>query len=127
MVSAVADLSQGLTISPAGASASLRAQRRKSAETRRQAWILVMATPRTPVNHRRRPWLLRSCAPARAGGAENVEHSLPCRDQVVRNDAPVAAPPHGFGAHDGATPFVSQCAQARQRASERWGERLVGS
>jgi hypothetical protein len=42
-----------------------------------------------------------------AVGAKNVEHGLPRRDQVIRNDAPVAAPPHCFGAHDGTTPLVS--------------------
>ena len=40
-----------------------------------------------------------------------VDHWDPVSQQVIRYDSAVAAPPHGFGAHDGATLVASQCLQ----------------
>jgi hypothetical protein len=39
--------------------------------------------------------------------AENVEYGLTRREQIIRNDAAMASPPYGLGAHDGATPLLS--------------------
>ena len=36
-------------------------------------------------------------------GPHDVGHRNPMSQQVIRDDSAVAAPPHGFGAHDGAT------------------------
>src|SRR5215471_8233240 len=35
-----------------------------------------------------------------AAGREDVEDRFAAAQQVVRDDAPMAAPPHGLGAHD---------------------------
>jgi hypothetical protein len=43
------------------------------------------------------------------GVSHEVDNWDPVRQQVVRYDSTVAAPPHGFGAHDGATLVARQC------------------
>src|SRR5690349_12820111 len=50
--------------------------------------------------------------------AKDVEHGFASSDEIVRNDAPMASPPHGFGAHDGAAPGVAKFSQFGEPASE---------
>jgi len=55
-----------------------------------------------------------------------VEDGLATREEMVRDDATMASPPHGLGAHDRATlpaPFANQAVESRP---ERRRERVVG-
>src|SRR6266542_2687394 len=152
MVSAVADLSQHATnYRPGRARSSVCSEERRCRPTASLGlsslvfglwslvfglwslvfglWSLIFGLWLCPIHQRTISTGLSGFSHPRrldAVGAENVEHALPCRDQVVCDDAPVAAPPHRLGAHDRATPFMSQCAQMREAASERWGQRIVG-
>src|SRR5262249_3853392 len=58
--------------------------------------------------------------------AENVEYGLPRREQIIRNDAAMASPPHCLGAHDRAAPFVSQGAQSDEARFEGRAQRIIG-
>src|SRR5258708_12581068 len=58
--------------------------------------------------------------------AKNVEHRLAGGDQVIRDDAPVAPPPHGFCAHHGAAPLLSEVPQCRQPAPKAFAHCVVG-
>ena len=46
--------------------------------------------------------------------------------QVIRDNSAVAAPPHGFGAHDGATLVASQCLQFLYSHPERLSPGVIG-
>src|SRR4029077_16269757 len=59
-------------------------------------------------------------------GSENVKHLLPCRQQVVGDDASVTAPPHGFRAHDRAAPRMPELAQMREPVTKIIAEGVVG-
>jgi len=48
------------------------------------------------------------------------------RQQIVGNDASMAAPPHGFGTHDGAAVRPSKLAQSRQSRTESFAHGVVG-
>ena len=56
---------------------------------------------------------------------KDVKDVLLSREQIVRNDAPVASPPHRFRAHDGAAPRVSCLAQLSQAGSEGTCRRVI--
>ena len=63
-----------------------------------------------------RPIWLQACRVSHARRLDavrgkDVKDILSSREQIVRNDAPVASPPHRFRAHDCATPRVSCLAQ----------------
>ena len=48
----------------------------------------------------------------------DVENGLPAGDEIIANDAPVAAPPHGFRTHDRTAPFaplLKQMLEAREK------------
>ena len=49
---------------------------------------------------------------------KDVEHGFASCDEIIRDDAPMASPPHGFGAHDGAAPGVTEFPQFGESASE---------
>src|SRR5258708_7210812 len=74
---------------------------------------------------RARPRGARLIGPLDMAWAKNVEHRLAGGDQVIRDDAPVASPPHGFCAHDGAAPRVSEVPQCRQPAAKAFAHRVV--
>jgi len=57
--------------------------------------------------------------------AKNVEHRLAGAIKVIRDDAPMAPPPHGFCAHDGAAPRASEVPQCRQPAAKAFAHRVV--
>src|SRR5262249_39169134 len=61
-----------------------------------------------------------------AVGAENVKDRFLLGDQIIRDNAPVASPPHRLGAHDRAAPFLSQPAQPVEAVPEGRRERVVG-
>ena len=46
--------------------------------------------------------------------------------QVVGDDAPMTAPPHSLGAHDGGTMLDRQCAQFLQSVVEFLGPGIIG-
>ena len=46
--------------------------------------------------------------------------------EIVCNDAPVAAPPHSFGAHDGAAIVTGKRSQLIQSGSESIRSRVIG-
>jgi endogenous inhibitor of DNA gyrase (YacG/DUF329 family) len=48
----------------------------------------------------------------------NVEHCLTCGNQIIRDNSPVAPPPHGFCAHHGATLDLPEFLQPRQSATK---------
>ena len=50
--------------------------------------------------------------------AKDVEDGFAGCNEIIRDDAPMASPPHGFGAHDGAAPGVTEFPQFGQSASE---------
>ena len=49
----------------------------------------------------------------------DVEHTLSRRQQIIRDDPPVAAPPDALCTHDGAGTPACECAQAIEAALER--------
>src|SRR5438445_13901252 len=49
---------------------------------------------------------------------EDVEDRLSFADQVIRDDAPMAPPPQGLGAHDRAAPFAAQLAPLDETSPE---------
>src|SRR5262249_4475939 len=57
---------------------------------------------------------------------KNVEDALPRDDQVIRDDPPVAPPPHCLRAHDRAPPFLSQGAQPGEAGLEGLAQRVIG-
>src|SRR5690349_9847293 len=59
-------------------------------------------------------------------GPEDVEHALAGREQVVRDDAAVAAPPDGLRAHDGAALCMPDLEQAGEAMAEALAQRVVG-
>jgi hypothetical protein len=58
--------------------------------------------------------------------SENVKHALAGREEVVGDDPSVTAPPHGFRAHDSATPRVSELAQIREPITKMIAQGVVG-
>src|SRR5437879_5809325 len=57
---------------------------------------------------------------------EDVEDRLSFADQVIRDDAPMAPPPEGLGAHDRAAPFPAQLAQLDETSAELLAHGVVG-
>src|SRR5262249_36242571 len=57
---------------------------------------------------------------------ENVKYRLTRCQQIIRNDAAMASPPHRLGAHDRAAPFVSQGAQPDEARFEGRAQRIIG-
>ena len=58
--------------------------------------------------------------------AQDMKHCLARGHQVVRDDAPMTAPPHGFRAHDCAAPRMSQLPQLGKAGAEGVGHGVVG-
>jgi hypothetical protein len=58
-------------------------------------------------------------------GAENVQDLLAAGDEIVRDDAPMAAPPDGFGAHDRGACGVTPFAQPREAGVEFLAQSVV--
>lgn len=56
----------------------------------------------------------------------DVHHRNALRQQVIGNDAAVAAPPNSFGTHDGAAIVMGQRAQLIQSRSECFGCGVIG-
>src|SRR5688500_11099261 len=48
--------------------------------------------------------------------AQDVKNGLAGRNEIIRNDATVTAPPDRLGAHDGATGFVTKVSQPPESA-----------
>src|SRR5579883_3145166 len=48
----------------------------------------------------------------------NVKHRLPGGNQIVRDNAAVAAPPYRFRAHDGTALLAAACPQMREARAE---------
>src|SRR5690606_12985784 len=61
-----------------------------------------------------------------AAGAHDVPDILAPGQQVVGDDAAVAAPPNRFGAHDGAAPLVSDGYQLVQPLAKLIAHCIVG-
>src|SRR5690606_36681484 len=59
-------------------------------------------------------------------GPEDMQHRLASGEQVVGDDAAVAAPPHRLGAHHRARRGVAEFAQMREPALKVGAERVVG-
>src|SRR5215469_3730269 len=60
----------------------------------------------------------RLIGPLDIAWAHNVEHCFARGNQVIRDNSPVAPPPHGFSAHDRTTPRVSKFPQSAQPAAK---------
>src|SRR6266536_2631105 len=58
--------------------------------------------------------------------AQNVEHGLARRNQIIGNDAPMTAPPNSFGAHDCDALVLAASSQPLQSGSERFGPGIIG-
>lgn len=57
---------------------------------------------------------------------KDVHHTLAFAEQVIGDDAPVAAPPNGLGAHDRAPVLGAQDPQARKAYGEGLRQGIVG-
>src|SRR5690349_6873044 len=71
------------------------------------------------------------CRLRHAGGLDtvlrqDVEDAFARREQIVGDDATMAAPPHRLGAHDRAPPLVPERAELRQAGAKRLAHRVVG-
>src|ERR1700720_3379852 len=55
-----------------------------------------------------------------------MEYSLAGRQEIVRDDPPVAAPPDRLGAHDRAAPLTAERPQPREAGAERLAQLIVG-
>jgi beta-lactamase class C len=67
----------------------------------------------------------RQRGPIGVAGGQDVKHRLACRDQIVRDDPAVTAPPHRFRAHDRAGLRVTELAQPAQPGAERLAHGVV--
>ena len=57
---------------------------------------------------------------------QNMHHALSLGEEVVGDDAPMAAPPEGLGAHDCASMPGAAVQQPRQASCERLGQGVIG-
>ena len=57
---------------------------------------------------------------------EDVHHLLPAGNKIIGNDAPMATPPYGLGAHDRAAVLAPQFSQLRKPCGERLRQGIVG-
>jgi len=69
---------------------------------------------------RRQACLVDMCFP------KDVHHTLAFAEQVIGDDAPMAAPPDGLGAHDHAPVPVAEPAQSRKAGGEGLRQGIVG-
>jgi hypothetical protein len=58
--------------------------------------------------------------------SKDVHHALAFAEQVIGDDAPMAAPPDGLGAHDRAAVLAAQFSQLRKACGERLRQGIVG-
>jgi hypothetical protein len=54
-----------------------------------------------------------------------VHHTLALAEQIIRYDGPVAAPPHGLGAHDRAPILAAELPQSRKACGEGLRQSIV--
>ena len=59
-------------------------------------------------------------------GRHDVKHLMPSGKQVIRNNAPVAAPPNGLGAHHRATVRPPQLCQGIEAFAKSAGSGIIG-
>jgi hypothetical protein len=59
-------------------------------------------------------------------GTEDVQHGLTGGEQVIGDEAALAAPPHRLRAHDGAASRAPAVAQSFETAAEGLGHGVVG-
>ena len=57
---------------------------------------------------------------------KDVHHALAFAEQIICDDAPMAAPPDGLGAHDRAPMLAAQFSQLRKACGERLRQGIVG-
>ena len=57
---------------------------------------------------------------------KDVHHALALAEQVIGDDAPVATPPDGLGAHNRASVLRAQLPQPREAYGEGLGQGIVG-
>jgi len=57
---------------------------------------------------------------------KNVKHYIACGDEVIRDNPPVAAPPHCFGAHNDTMLRATEFAKLSKTVAEALAHRVVG-
>src|SRR5690625_7829479 len=99
-----------------------------SATVWRGNWLAMAGSGGSRIDHR------SPCPPLRARrqlrgldavASHQVKGLLAPRQQVIGDDAPVAAPPDRLGAHDGATPLAPDLDQRLEPSLEFLGERMI--